>query len=227
MPPTPLEVKTIVSAPFAENSYIAYLQGAQEAVVVDPGMDPGAIFESLDAERLTPAALLVTHGHSDHIAGLGAMKGRWPDCPIVIGRLEAPKLADPWQNLSAAYGMSLVCPPADVLLDDGEQYTAAGLEFETRLIPGHSSGHVVFVCRQFEPPVVFGGDVLFAGGIGRTDFPDGDFRSLADGIWRHLFCLPPATRVFPGHGEPTTIADELRDNQWVGQSSKYGRQRRG
>ncbi len=220
-----LEVAVIESAPFAENTYIAHLPGSPAAVVFDPGFEPDAICEYLDERTLTPAAFLITHGHSDHIAGNAFLKKRWPECPLVIGRGDAAKLTDPTLNLSAQFGARLVSPAADVLLDEGDTYQVAGLEFAIHEIPGHSSGHIVFICRQINPWLVFGGDVLFSGSIGRTDFPDGDFEQLAEGIWRHLFSLPPATQVLPGHGPPTTIGDELRDNPFVGRVSSYGRGR--
>jgi glyoxylase-like metal-dependent hydrolase (beta-lactamase superfamily II) len=218
-----VRVTTIVSAPFSQNSYVASRAGSHEAVVVDPGMEPGKILANLDGQQLTPTALLITHGHSDHIAGIEAMKRRWPAAPIVIGRREADKLEDPVKNLSAEFGFNLVTPPAELLLDDGDIYEAAGLKFETREIPGHSSGHVVFICRDATPWLVFGGDVLFSGSVGRCDFPDGDFEQLAGGIWRHLFSLPDDTVVLSGHGPPTTIGEEKRENPYVGHDSQYGR----
>lgn len=196
-----------------------------QAIVIDPGMEPEAIEDYLDSQQLTPSAILVTHGHSDHIAGNRALKRRWPDCPLVIGHGDAAKLTDPWQNLSAPFGIQLTSPPAEVLLQAGDVYEAAGLRLEVREIPGHSSGHVVFLCRQITPWVVFGGDVLFAGSIGRTDFPDGDFEQLAEGIWRDLFSLPADTRVLPGHGDATTVGQEKRHNPFVGERSEYGRGR--
>jgi glyoxylase-like metal-dependent hydrolase (beta-lactamase superfamily II) len=105
--------------------------------------------------------------------------------------------------------------PFDRLLADGERLAVAGCELLVREIPGHSAGHVVYVMEAEGPPVVFGGDVLFREGIGRTDFPDGDFEALAAGIRRHLYSLPPEAIVFPGHGEPTTVGHERRHNPFV------------
>ena len=217
-----LRLATIVSAPFDENTYVAHLPDSKEAIVVDPGMEPDEIIAYLEREQLTPVAILLTHGHGDHIAGNASLKARWPDCPLVIGAGDAPKLTDPWLNLSAPFGLSVTSPPADVLLANGSYYENAGLKFEVCEIPGHSSGHIIFICRQASPWVVFGGDVLFAGSIGRTDFPGGDFEQLASGIWRDLFTLPDDTRVLPGHGPETTVGEEKRRNPFVGLRSEYG-----
>lgn len=212
-------VATIVSAPFAENSYIAHFEGRDDCLIIDPGFEPDKIFDYVTENRLTPATFLITHGHADHIVGNGEMKNRWPDCPIVIGREEAPKLTSAQLNLSAGFGAPITSPPADILLDEGEVYRAAGFELEARLIPGHSSGHLVFVAHHLKPIFVFGGDVLFAGSIGRTDFPGGSFDALADGIHRKLFTLPDDTIIFPGHGPATTVGEEKDSNPFVGRSA--------
>jgi glyoxylase-like metal-dependent hydrolase (beta-lactamase superfamily II) len=210
-----LEVDRVESLPFGEHSYVVRRPARPECLVVDPGFEPEEIVAWLDRRGLEPRAILLTHGHSDHIAGNAALKARWPDAPLLIGRGDAAKLTDPAANLSAPFGLPLTSPPADRLLADGERLDLAGCEFVVREIPGHSAGHVVYVMEGERPPVVFGGDVLFREGIGRTDFPDGDFEALAAGIRRHLYTLPPDAIVFPGHGEPTTVGHERRHNPFV------------
>ena len=182
--------------------------------MIDPGFDVEAIVEVLSGDGLTPAAILNTHGHADHIAGNAEMKARYPDAPLLIGRNEAHLLGDPTANLSAPFGLPLTSPPADRLVDDGERLDLAGLSMEVREIPGHSPGSVVFVFDGFDPPVVLGGDVLFAGSIGRTDL-GGDFPRLASGIRSRLYSLPDATVVWPGHGPSTTVGAERRNNPFV------------
>jgi glyoxylase-like metal-dependent hydrolase (beta-lactamase superfamily II) len=206
---------TIVSYPFEQNTYIANLKGCNKCIIIDPGLEPGKIVQHLEKHSLEPAAMLLTHGHSDHIGGCGVLKDRWPDCPIGIGAADAPKLTDPRQNLSAAFGVPLVCPPADILFNDGDKYEAAGFSLQVRTIPGHSVGHVVFLWEGEPTPVVWVGDAIFAGSIGRTDFPDGDFRELISGIHTKLFTLPDATILLPGHGPATTVGEEKRSNPYA------------
>ncbi len=210
-----LEVARIESLPFGEHAYVCRRPGRASCFVVDPGFEPEAIGGWLEAAELDPEAILLTHGHSDHIAGNGYLRDRWPGLPILIGRGDAGKLTDPTANLSAPFGLSLTSPPADRLLAGGERLEVAGVPLIVREIPGHSAGHVVFVLAEEQPPIVFGGDVLFHEGIGRTDFPDGDFAALAAGIRRHLYSLPPETIVLPGHGPPTTVGHERRHNPFV------------
>jgi glyoxylase-like metal-dependent hydrolase (beta-lactamase superfamily II) len=213
--PAGLELARIESQPFGENTYVLSREESRECVVIDPGFEPDLIIDWLQSRSLEPVAILLTHGHSDHIAGNGDLRARWPSLPIIVSRIDAPKLTDPVGNLSAAFGMAITSPPADRLLDDGDVLQVAGLRLVARSLPGHSSGHMVFLLEEVDPPVVFGGDVLFRGSIGRTDFPDGDFPALARGIRRHLYTLPDDTVVHPGHGDPTTVGREKRTNPYV------------
>jgi hydroxyacylglutathione hydrolase len=211
-----LQIRTIESMPFAENTYVVHLPARQDALVIDPGLEPELILDYLREEGLTPAAVLNTHGHADHIGGNAALKAAFPQAPLVIGTGDAPLLTDSDANLSAPFGMPVTSPPADRLVNEGEVIEAAGVRLEVLDIPGHSPGHVVFVYRD-DPPVVFGGDVLFRGSIGRYDFPGSDGRLLMDGIRTKLFRLPAATVVYPGHGPVTTVGQEKRTNPFVGE----------
>ncbi len=216
MGPKGYQVEVIESAPFAENAYVLRRDGSSEAIVVDPSFDVRSIFRKVDQGQLKVVAIVNTHGHADHIAGNASMKQTYPDTPLLIGRNDAPLLTDPDANLSAKFGVPLVSPEADRLVDEGETVELAGFSFEVREIPGHSPGSVVFICRDFDPAFVIGGDVLFAGSVGRTDLDYGDGPLLIAGIKAKLFDLADSTEVWPGHGPITTIGKERRTNPFVG-----------
>jgi hydroxyacylglutathione hydrolase len=210
-----LRIHAIVSRPFDENSYVVGRMGRSDVLVVDPGFEPNLILDYLRHERLTVAAIVNTHGHVDHIAGNAALNREYPDAPIIIGQGDAVMLTDADLNMSAPFGLPITSPPADRLVTEGERLELSGLEFEIYEIPGHSPGHVVFLLRG-QPFVVIGGDVLFRGSVGRTDFPGGSFDRLRAGIHAKLWPLPDDTLVYPGHGPTTTIGAEKRSNPFVG-----------
>jgi hydroxyacylglutathione hydrolase len=208
-----LQIQTIVSMPFAENTYVVWQDGRTDAVVIDPGTEPDAVLAFLHERGLSPAAILNTHGHADHIAGNADLKAAYPDAPLVIGAGDEPLLTDPDLNVSRPFGFEIVSPPADRLVREGDSVLFAGLTLDIREIPGHSPGHIVYIVR--DAGVVFGGDVLFRGSIGRTDFPGGSFATLAAGIRKKLYTMPDETVIYPGHGPVTKVGHEKRTNPFV------------
>ena len=213
--PQRLRIRTIVSQPFAENTYIAGLPDRPEVLIVDPGFEPDLILTHIQDEGLIPVAILNTHGHVDHIAGNAAMKEAFPEISLIIGEGDAAMLTDADLNFSGIYGLPIISPPADHTVHEGDRLELGGLELDVFEIPGHSPGHIVFVWRS-EPTIVLGGDVLFRGSVGRTDMPGGSFEQLKNGIHAKLWVLPDETVVYPGHGPVTTIGHEKRTNPYVG-----------
>ena len=212
----------MVSQPFDENTYLVAFPDSDKCLVIDPGFEPDKVNQALVDHKWQPAAILNTHGHSDHIAGNQDLKQRFPDVPLVIGAGDAYKLTDADANLSAPFGVALLSPPADKTVTEGDVIEFARIPLQVLETPGHSAGHVVFVWHPDEgPKVVFGGDVLFRGSIGRTDFPDGNMQHLLSAVHTKLFPLPDDTVVYPGHGPETTILEEKEANPFVGKPSGW------
>jgi glyoxylase-like metal-dependent hydrolase (beta-lactamase superfamily II) len=212
--PAPPQLQTVVSMPFEENTYIVWQPGRSEAVVFDPGLQPELILDVLGEQGLQVAAIINTHGHADHIGGNAALKEAFPEAPILIGAGDEVMLTDAEANLSAPFGFAVTSPPADRTVAEGDTVEIAGLMLDVLDVPGHSPGHVVYVYRS-APILVFGGDVLFRGSIGRTDFPGGSHELLLSGIREKLFTLPDDTVVYPGHGPVTKVGYEKRTNPFL------------
>ena len=211
-----LQIEIVVTEPFSENTLIVWNGSGAECVVVDPGFESPRIIRRIEELGKRPVAILLTHGHVDHIAGVGPLKSKWSELPILIGQNDAPMLGDAKLNLSVWGGMPITAPPADRLLVEGDTVEFAGLTFSILDIPGHSPGHIVYVWRQGARTIVLGGDVLFQGSVGRTDFPGGNSLLLLKGIRKKLFALPEESVVYPGHGPSTTIGAERRENPFCG-----------
>lgn len=211
-----LQIRTLVSRPFEENTYVVWLPDRRDAVVIDPGLEPDSILGFLREEGLTPAVILNTHGHGDHIGGNAELKRAFPEAPLVIGANEVTLLTDPTANMSAPFGLPVISPPAERLVREGDVVEAAGIRLEVLDVPGHSPGHVTYLYHG-SPCLLFGGDVLFRGSIGRYDFPNSDGPLLLAGIRDKVLTLPPDTVVYPGHGPVTTVGHEKAHNPFVGQ----------
>src|SRR5436305_2840821 len=125
-----LQVHTVVSQPFEENTYVVWLDGRQDALVIDPGLEPDLVLDCLASHDLTPAAILNTHGHADHIGGNETLKQSYPQAPLLIGVNDAPLLTDADANLSGPFGLPIVSPPADQILREGDVIKFAAIRLE-------------------------------------------------------------------------------------------------
>jgi len=187
-----------------------------DALVIDAGADAETIIAHLDAAALVPAMLVVTHGHSDHIAANEELMEHYGDIEIAVGRADAPALTSPKRNMSAYVGLQVVTPEADRLLDDGDELTVAGLTFRVLALPGHSPGGIGLYADDLAgAPALFSGDTLFARSVGRTDIAGGDPATLVASIREKIFMLDDETIVYPGHGPATTVGEEKASNPFV------------
>ncbi|MBK8913635.1 MAG: MBL fold metallo-hydrolase [Phycisphaerales bacterium] len=210
-----LHIRTITDPAFAENCYVLWLDGASQAWIVDPGFPPTPqeVESLLDQAGLTAAAIVLTHCHVDHIAGVDPLRAALPGVPLIAPRAEADMLESPMGNLSAALGASISTAPAEQWLAPGDRLTMAGEDWRVLDVSGHSPGGLAFYSALHE--VVISGDALFAGSVGRTDFPGSSSTRLLRNIREHLLTLPDETTVLSGHGPPTTIGRERKSNPFV------------
>jgi glyoxylase-like metal-dependent hydrolase (beta-lactamase superfamily II) len=204
------KVICLTNGAFAENCYLVADPATSEAVLIDPGEEPGLFLGRLAAERLTLRAVWLTHGHLDHILGVDEIVTR-TGAPVYLHPADRP-LYDAAPQQGAWLGIPAPVPPApDRELADGDTLSVGKLTFTVRHLPGHSPGGVAIIGHG----VAFVGDALFAGSIGRTDLPGGDPETLLRGIRNVLLALPDETVVYSGHGPETTIGEERRTNPFL------------
>ena len=187
-----------------------------DAAIVDPGGDPDLLLSQLRYGPLALRLILCTHGHIDHIAAVADLRAAHPDAELCIHAADAHMLATREASLASLIGLPLTPSQPDRLLADGDAIALGPHTLEVLHTPGHTPGGVSFlVRRQGQPHACFSGDTLFAGGVGRTDFPGGSFPQLLASIRERLYTLSPDTVIYPGHGEPTTVEEERRTNPFV------------
>ncbi|NLG86457.1 MAG: MBL fold metallo-hydrolase [Firmicutes bacterium] len=202
-----IEVKRLVVGVIVANCYLVYSSGDKEAVVIDPGAEGEKILATAEELGLKLRYIINTHGHADHIGANGYIKER-TGADILVHQADAPMLVLADQNLSAWMPQPVMSPAADKLLTANEEICCGELSFKVLATPGHTPGSI----SLFTPGMVFTGDALFKGSVGRTDFPGGSFTELIAGIRNNLFTLPTDTIVYPGHGPATTIGYEKAHN---------------
>lgn len=209
--PGQVQVATLTVGAFASNCHIVTVPKRAGALVVDPGDDAEAIVAHLESQALTVAAYLLTHGHMDHVSALAAVARTFP-APIGLHERDATWAFTAANSMPPYYNTPAAPPRIERAWAEGQVWTDIGLVFEILETPGHSPGSVSFYFK--EAGLLFSGDVLFAGSVGRADLPGGDAPTLGRSL-RRLLTLPDETRVYPGHGPATTIGTERRRNPFL------------
>jgi len=208
----PKKTHTVVVGPFLVNCYLYWDTDSHEGVIIDPGADEEAIIFQLEQFDIEPKAILLTHGHGDHIAAVAPLKKQF-DLPLYIGAGEEDLLANPSANVSAFFDTPIVAPAADFLLTDEQMLNISGLQLRVLATPGHTSAGVCFLAE--EEGLLFCGDTLFAGSIGRTDFPRSSHVQLIESIHKKILTLPDSIVCLPGHGPRTTVGAERNSNPFL------------
>lgn len=207
-----MKVYPLALGPLQTICYI--VSNDQKAVVIDPGANAGQVIRYLGTKKLELEAILLTHGHFDHIGAVNELAEKY-QVPIYAHKKEKEYFENPEINLSPMVHQSLVLKPNFnyQYLVDGTHFTCLETDIQVFHVPGHTTGSLCFYFAQDE--MVFTGDTLFKGSIGRTDFIYGNHDQLVSGIKRKLLSLPAQTLVYPGHGDCTTIEEESQSNPFL------------
>ncbi len=192
----------------ATNTYYVYDDETKRGLIVDPADSPDTIIAKADSLSMIPEAILITHGHFDHVLAMNKIREHY-GIKVYAGLTEKQVLHDMAMNLTSSFGMGQTFD-ADIYLKDGEEFETAGYHIRAIEVPGHTIGGM---CYYFDKQgVLFSGDTLFCESVGRSDFPGGSASALCRGIKDKLFILPEHTKVYPGHMDETTIGNEIKYN---------------
>ncbi|MFB3891785.1 MAG: MBL fold metallo-hydrolase [Phycisphaerae bacterium] len=204
-------VDAFTLGPLETNTYVVRCGG--ECWVIDPAWEDEGLMRMLRSCEAPPSRILLTHGHGDHIAGAEALRVAFPTLKLCCPAADAAMLADPAANMSAAFGVPITTAAADELIEPSQVLVCGSSEWKVLDTSGHTEGSVSYHCRQ--AGVVFTGDALLAGAVGRTDFPGGSIGRLLKNIRLKLMSLPDSTRVLAGHGPETSIGGERIGNPFL------------
>lgn len=205
-----MDIRIFTLGAFQTNCYIVIAADGKQCLVFDPGNNGPELVKYLEDEALTPQAVVLTHGHADHIGGVEAIMEHF-QVPLYIHKDDEIMLQSPDLNLSKKMGQHLTVPGAAKNVEEGDVLTCAELSFRVIATPGHTQGGVCY----YGEGILIAGDTLFYGSIGRTDFPGGSYDALIKNIREKLYILPDDTVVYPGHGPETTIGFEKMHNPFT------------
>lgn len=206
-----MKIEKFVLGSVATNCYLLVNEDTREVVIVDPATCPEYLLLHMKSNGYSPKAILLTHGHFDHVMGIDGWVQAY-DIPVYLHEEEQEVLEQPQLNLSTAFGKQYAYQQT-TQLKDGEILSVAGFQFQVIHTPGHTKGSCCYYEKKEE--VLMSGDTLFCRSVGRSDFPTGNGGVLAESIRQKLFCLPDEVMVYPGHDRLTCIGEEKQHNPFV------------
>jgi len=207
-----MKLEVMVLGRVGTNCYLMMNEETKEAIIIDPADQADKINNKLEELGATPVAILLTHGHFDHVLAADELREKY-QIKVYANKQEVETLMDTKMNMSGMGGKQSTYEP-DILIQDKDKLHLAGMDIQVIWTPGHTPGGTCYYIE--EDNVLFSGDTLFQHSVGRTDFPGGSMSSLVRSIKEKLFLLDDQTRVFPGHMGPTTIGDERINNPFLG-----------
>ncbi len=213
-----MKLEMLTVGPFEENCYLYWDEKNSKGVIIDPGAEAARIIDTVTRAKFEPTAILLTHGHGDHIGALAEIKAHW-NLPVYIGQGEEGYLADPHLNGSADFGFPIMAPKPDFLVADENLYRFESIELRVLATPGHTAAGVCYLDES--EGVLFCGDTLFQGSIGRTDLQGGSFEKLIDSIQKKILTLPDDIVCFSGHGPATTVGAERTGNPFLTGKNRF------
>lgn len=208
-----MKIMYMVLGPFMTNTYILYNEETMEGLVVDPSFSPEHYIKAISEKKIHLRSIFLTHSHVDHMAGMNELRKAFPAAKMYMDKRDQPFLRDPEKNLSYMFPVPTLVDDADVWVKNGDEIETCGYTFQVIDTAGHTPGGISFYMKR--EGLVFTGDSLFQGSIGRTDFPGGSLKELTGTIKKNLFSLPDSTVVLSGHGEQTTIGQEKKTNPFL------------
>lgn len=205
-----MKIIVMTTSGYGTNCYIVFSEKTKKGIIVDPGGEASRILDIVEENNIDVQSIILTHGHGDHIGGVEEVKSAL-NIPVLAHKDEVELLGDGGLNYSSSMSFGAIEMKADVLLVDGEEIDYDGFKVKVIHTPGHTEGGISLIIGN----VIISGDTLFAGSIGRTDFPGGDYNTIIESIKEKLLVYPDDYQVLPGHGPATTILKERKTNPFL------------
>ncbi|MBF0406786.1 MAG: MBL fold metallo-hydrolase [Candidatus Riflebacteria bacterium] len=199
-----------VLGPLDVNTYLVYDNDTKDAIIVDPAWYSDSLLGEISSRQVNLKGIFLTHGHCDHIVDIDTFRKNF-NLNVHISAEDSKMLEDATLNLSFFIGQEAIFSPAEKLLKSGDKFSVGKNEFEAVLVPGHTPGGMIFVFEKF----ILSGDTIFAGGIGRSDFPGGNHKQLVNAIKKNILNSERDKTLFPGHGPESTIQTEKLSNPFL------------